>query len=325
MFAINLLKKAFSKLLPPSNSHQLRLQCLDDACAHFLHDILIPDWSINQYLRSIHGFLQFSSIYHQTQISAIITSFMVEEVYHLKIGPEREALCVEVKHIEETHFIVFERIVSDQQNKDPWKDLETKAQVDMSAQIVLDRYKDLLQVSACESTQSQAPSFPNEDSFVDSNSVDRVWTTDKRTVEQYKIGNGFKAKVTLLEFAILAAVVHEQGMVYSLLQHQRYWYCNLILSVLQKRSKSQSTLFLDSDDDQSDAIIDTEYEKWCGIRIVDIKKILVMFMEIKFESGILQAQETVGPFKPYYFLQCIDDPPQINKFNQTVALLYNLL
>jgi hypothetical protein len=261
----------------------------------------------------------------------MIASLQVEEVYQLKAGWQHEdSLCVKMKYDGETHFIVFGRRTRSHQDPSGWDDLQREAQIDKSAQVVLDRYKDLLQASIREgstvipslastclkslldwvsvSPSTQAVNIADPIRVVQTNANDRVWTIDERTFNQRKIGNGIKAKISLYDVAILAAVVHKQNPIYSLLQRPCYWYCNLIYSVLEKRFKPQSTLFLDQPQgNQSEAIIDPKYERWWRIRNIDIKECLVAFIDEKFDLGKLEAQEAVGPL-PKYLLQNIDNP-----------------
>jgi len=334
IFAMNLVKKAFSNLPFHFLKHTSPMV---DIVPKFLHAVLSPDCSVDEYLRTFYSFINFSAVHYRTTAPEVMSSVWVEEVYRLKVGWQPESLCVKVNHGEETRYIVFERTPSDQPNQDPWNDLRRKAQVDKSAQVLLNRYEDLLQASIREGStlQSSASASPlNGDSFVDSDSIllsavdsvaniaadpiksatqcqtgdyDRVRTIDKHTVDQHKIGNGFKTTIPLFDVVILASVVHEQDTTYSLLQNQCYWYCNLIYSVLEKRSKSQSTPSLDqTHDNQSDAIIDTKYETWWRIQVIDIKESLVAFVDEKFDITVSKIRDAVCP-SPYYLLQDIDN------------------
>ena len=79
--------------------------------------------------------------------------------------------------------------------------------------------------------------------------------------------------------------------------------------VLEKRSKSQSTPFLDhAHDNQSDAIIDTKYERWWRIQVIDIKESLVAFVDEKFDNKVSKVRGAVSP-SSYYLLQDIDNSP----------------
>jgi hypothetical protein len=83
-----------------------------------------------------------------------------------------------------------------------------------------------------------------------------------------------KGNVTLLDLSIAAAVVRSHDDGYCLLKGQSYWYCDMIMRVLEEthelvvdRTRSKA-----ADDEWVAAAVAAESGKWSGFSVDDAKK-----------------------------------------------------